>query len=240
MQDRLTFTVSGVSFSLRLVTHGTFLMGADPSTDPDADEDESPVHSVTISRDYYLAETPVTQALYMAVMGSNPSYFMGDTSRPVEQVSWNDCQAFIKKLNSIITDGSFSLPTEAEWEFAARGGNLSKGYKYAGSDDIDDVAWYDGNSDDQTHPVSENAPNELGLYDMSGNVWEWCADWDCNYPSSSVTDPVGPDSGLKRVLRGGGYYGSPRDCRLSYRFWFNPDFSFDNSCFRLLFRPSNS
>ena len=172
MQDRLTFTVSGVSFSLRLVTHGTFLMGADPSTDPDADEDESPVHSVTISRDYYLAETPVTQALYMAVMGSNPSYFMGDTSRPVEQVSWNDCQAFIKKLNSIITDGSFSLPTEAEWEFAARGGNLSKGYKYAGSDDIDDVAWYDGNSDDQTHPVSENAPNELGLYDMSGNVWE--------------------------------------------------------------------
>ena len=137
LPDRLTFSVRGVSFSLRLISHGTFLMGADPDVDPDADEDEYPVHPVTISRDFYLAETPITQALYEAVMACNPSVYKGASSRPVDSVSWFDSQAFIEKLNTIIPDGSFSLPTEAEWEFAARGGNLSKGFKYAGSDDID-------------------------------------------------------------------------------------------------------
>ncbi|MBQ3634295.1 MAG: formylglycine-generating enzyme family protein [Bacteroidales bacterium] len=240
LSSSLTFTVSGVSFSLRLVSHGTFLMGADPSTDREAYKYEGPVHAVTISRDYYLAETPVTQALYMAVMGNNPSYFKGDTSRPVECVSWNDCQEFIEKLNSIITDGTFSLPTEAEWEFAARGGNLSKGYKYSGSDVIKEVAWYNRNSDGKTHPVAQNDSNELGLYDMTGNVWEWCQDWYADYPSSPVTDPLGPASGFSRVLRGGCYCALPRGCRLSFRCGDHPDYLDNLNGFRLLFRPKNS
>ncbi len=240
LSPSLTFTVSGVSFSLRLVSHGTFLMGTDPSTDLEADNHEGPVHSVTISRDYYLAETPVTQALYVAVMGSNPSYFNGDPSRPVERVSWNDCQEFIEKLNSIITDGTFYLPTEAEWEFAARGGNLSKGYKYAGSNDIDEVAWYDGTIGIHTHPVAQKKPNELGIYDMTGNVWEWCSDRFSDYPSTPVADPVGPSDGFYRVMRGGSYFNNHRNCRLSLRLMYPPDRSNSCSGFRLLFRPKNS
>ncbi len=196
------FTVNGVSFEMVHVEGGTFRMGATSEQEDDADSDEKPVHSVTLSS-YYIGKTEVTQALWQAVMGSNPSNFKG-ADLPVECVSWNDCQEFIKKLNRL-TGRNFRLPTEAEWEFACRGGNNSRGYKYSGSNDIDNVAWYDGNSGDQTHPVGTKAPNELGIYDMSGNVWEWCSDWYADYTSYSQTNPKGSQSGSYRVNRGGSW-----------------------------------
>lgn len=198
-----TFNVGGVEFTMVYVEGGTFMMG---SNDADADDDEKPVHQVTLS-DYYIGETEVTQALWKAVMGSNPSSFKGD-NLPVEEVSWYDCQDFIGRLNQI-TSENFSLPTEAQWEFAARGGNYSKGYKYSGSNNPDAVAWYGDNAyyvqDYGTRPVATKQPNELGIYDMSGNVWEWCSDWYGDYSSAAVTDPVGPSSGSIRVYRGGSW-----------------------------------
>lgn len=196
------------------VEGGTFRMGATSEQEDDADSDEKPVHSVTLSS-YYIGKTEVTQALWQAVMGSNPSNFKG-ADLPVECVSWDDCQEFIQKLNRL-TGRNFRLPTEAEWEFACRGGNNSCGYKYSGSNNLANVAWYDDNSDGQTHPVATKAPNELGIYDMSGNVWEWCADWYANYTSYSQTDPTGPQSGSYRVYRGGSWIYYARDCRSSLR-----------------------
>ena len=209
-----TFTVKGVTFKMIYVAGGTFAMGATPEQGSDAWDREKPAHSVTLDG-YSIGETEVTQALWTAVMGSNPSRHKGD-GYPVECVSWFDCQDFIKKLNSL-TGRTFRLPTEAEWEFAARGGTLSRGYKYAGSDNLSDVAWYDGNSGNHTNAVKTKFPNELGLYDMSGNVWEWCNDWCSGYTASSQTNPMGPSSGSRRVYRGGSYVGSARSCRVSYR-----------------------
>ena len=137
-------------------------------------------------------------------------------NRPVECVSWNDCRQFIHKLNKL-TGKNFRLPTEAEWEFAARGGKKSKGYKYAGSNIIDDVAWYDDNSHDETHPVAQLSPNELGIYDMSGNVWEWCQDRFSAYSPEVQTNPIGQDDGKYRVFRGGSWYGRAWFCRASKR-----------------------
>ena len=162
----------------------------------------------------------MTQELWETVMGENPSNFKGGTL-PVECVSWEDCQKFIKKLNEM-TGRNFRLPTEAEWEFAARGGVLSKGYKYSGSNTIGDVAWYDGNSGSQTHEVKTKQPNELGLYDMSGNVWEWCNDWYGTYSTLIQTKPTGPVSGSYRVGRGGGWNYYAWSCRVSYRSDFSP------------------
>lgn len=185
-----TFTVNGVSFKMITVEGGTFTMGASDD-DEEAYYNEKPAHEVTLSS-YSIGETEVTQALWLAVMGSNPSRFTGDLTRPVECVSWNDCQAFIIKLNQL-TGKTFRLPTEAEWEIAARGGNESMGYKYAGGNDINEVAWYRGNSSSKTHPVATKAPNELGLYDMSGNVFEWCSDWYDSYTDADgQTNPQGP------------------------------------------------
>ena len=203
------------------VSGGTFQMGATSEQGNDADSDEEPVHQVTLS-DYYIGETEVTQELWQAVMGSNPSYFTSSSQLPVERVSRNDCQTFISKLNAL-TGMQFRLPTEAEWEFAARGGNSSQGYKYSGSNNIDDVAWYKSNSNSKTHKVGTKAPNELGLYDMNGNVWEWCQDWYGSYSSSAQTNPTGP-SGFYRVSRGGGFYDSARYCRVSNRDSRTPDF----------------
>ena len=192
------------------------MMGAN-SGDSGADNDEKPSHSVTLSG-YRIGKYEVTQREWLAVMGSNPSWFKGD-NLPVEKVSWNDCQAFVQKLNNM-TGLSFRLPTEAEWEFAARGGNRSIGYKYSGGDNIGSVAWYDGNSGSTTHPVGQKQGNELGLYDMSGNVWEWCSDWyDSSYYSSSPsTNPKGPSSDSSRVRRGGSWDGDARNCRVSNRY----------------------
>ena len=222
-----TFNVNGVSFTMIAVEGGIFKMGAQSSDssgdnyDSDASSSESPVHSVTLSSYYYIGETEVTQELWQAVMGTNPSYSKGN-KKPVEKVSWNDCQEFITKLNNL-TGKNFRLPTEAEWEYAARGGNKSKGYKYSGSNTIDNVAWYTDNSSSQTHDVKTKQANELGIYDMSGNVYEWCQDWYGSYSSGSQTNPTGPASGYYRVLRGGGWDDFARDCRVSIRYYNNPD-----------------
>ena len=223
-----TTTVNGVSFNMVFVEGGTFQMG---SNDSEAYDKEKPVHSVTLS-DYYIGETEVTQELWKAVMGSNPSSFKG-SKNPVELVSWNDCQEFIKKLNQL-TGKNFRLPTEAEWEYAARGGNKSRGYKYSGSNTISDVAWYCDNSSDETHPVGTKSPNELGLYDMSGNVWEWCSDWYGYYSPSSQRNPTGPTSGSYRVHRGGGWCSFARYCRVAYRDYWTPDYRHDHLGLRLV------
>ena len=210
----------GISIEMVKVEAGTFMMGATPEMEK-PNSDEKPLHQVTLINDYYMGKYEVTQALWEAVMGSNPSYFKGD-NLPVEKVSWNDCQEFISKLNGL-TGRKFRLPTEAEWEYAARGGKKRRGYQYSGSSNITDVAWYDGNSGSKPHPVGTKQANELGIYDMSGNVYEWCLDWYGSYSSSSQTNPTGADSGSFRVFRGGGWGIYARGCRLSYRYIFTPD-----------------
>ena len=216
--------------SMVSVEGGTFTMGATSEQGSDAYSDEKPTHNVTLS-DYMICKTEVTQELWQAVMGSNPSYFRGN-NLPVEKASWNDCQEFIKKLNSL-TGLQFRLPTEAEWEYAARGGNRSKGYKYSGSNDIGSVAWYYNPSSSKTHAVATKSPNELGLYDMSGNVYEWCSDWHGDYSSGSQTNPKGPTSGSYRVIRGGSWVIGARSCRVSYRGGNNPGSRYDGLGLRL-------
>ena len=228
--EAMTFEANGVSFTMIHVEGGTFTMGATSEmTDPR--DDENPTHQVTLSS-YYIGETEVTQALWKAVMGSNPSYFKGD-DLPVEKVSWNDCQTFISKLNAL-TGKNFRLPTEAEWEFAARGGNQSRHTQYSGSSRIDEVAWYLYNSGKKTHPVKTKQPNELGIYDMTGNVREWCQDWKGSYSSYAQTDPTGASRGSDRVIRGASWYGSPRDCRSSIRWYTLPDETFGDLGLRLV------
>ena len=212
------------------VEGGTFTMGATSEQGSDARSNEKPTHQVTLS-DYMIGKTEVTQEQWEAVMGSNPSLFKGK-NLPVQRVSWNDCQEFIKKLN-LLTGLKFRLPTEAEWEYAARGGNKSRGYKYSGGDDIGQVAWYWDNSSSKTHPVATKAPNELGLYDMSGNAWEWCSDWKGDYSSYSQTNPTGPASGSDRVIRGGDYFNNAWSSRVSSRFSYDPADRFDSLGLRL-------
>ena len=214
-----TITVKGVSFTMIAVEGGTFQMGATSEQGSDAESDESPVHNITLS-DYYIGETEVTQELWQAVMGKNPSYSKGN-KKPVENVTWNECQEFIKKLNQL-TGKSFRFPTEAEWEYAARGGNKSKGYKYSGSNTIDNVAWYTSNSGLKTHDVKTKQANELGIYDMSGNVYEWCQDWYGSYSNGAQTNPTGSLSGSYRVYRGGSRSYSAEYCRVSNRFSYGP------------------
>ena len=216
------YEVNGVTFKMIAVEGGTFKMGATSEQGSDADSDERPVHSVTLS-DYYIGETEVTQELWDAVMGTNPSRSKG-SKKPVERVSWNDCQEFITKLNNL-TGKNFRLPTEAEWEYAARGGNKSKGYKYSGSNTIGNVAWYTDNSGGETHDVKTKQANELGIYDMSGNVYEWCQDWYGSYSSGSQTNPTGPTSGSDRVNRGGSWDYIAEHCRVSFRFNSDPGYS---------------
>ncbi|HNL07361.1 MAG TPA: formylglycine-generating enzyme family protein, partial [Chitinophagales bacterium] len=200
-----------------LVEGGSFMMGSD-----DGRDSEKPVHRVSFDS-FYIAKYPVTQAQWIAVMGSNPSYFKGN-NLPVEQVNWQDVQDCVAKLNAMLQKAElpagFCLPTEAQWEYAARGGNKSKSYKYAGSDDIDKVAWYNGNSSNQTQPVGQKEANELGLYDMTGNVWEWCQDeWYDNYKGAPADGSVWEkkeNNGL-RVVRGGSWNANPNYCRVSVR-----------------------
>ena len=228
--DGIMFSIGNVRFEMVRVEGGTFTMGATAEQGSDAYSDEKPTHQVTLSS-YSIGKTEVTQALWQAVMGSNPSYFKG-SNLPVEEVSWEDCQTFIRKLNAL-TGKTFRLPTEAEWEYAARGGNKSRGYKYSGSNTLSNVAWYDDNSADKTHPVATKASNELGIYDMTGNVWEWCSDWYGSYSSSSQYNPTGSNTGSNRVLRGGSWYLNARRCRVSYRSNFTPTVSSDYLGLRL-------
>ena len=251
----LTFEVNGVSFNMILVEHGTFTMGGTPEQGSDADLSEKPAHQVTLTKDYYMGETEVTQALWQAIMGQTPTsdgdhqwnctYGQGD-NRPAYYVSWEDVcgkdgtctstSCFLYKLNKLLGDQGmlpegkkFRLPTEAEWEFAARGGNKSKGYKYSGSNTIDDVAWYAENcwdkgnrsSDYGAHDVATKIPNELGIYDMSGNVWEWCSDLYGKFSSTSQTNPTGPTIGFRRVSLGGSWDNDAKYCRVSFRYGWN-------------------
>lgn len=208
--------------SLVKVEAGTFNMGSD-----NGDSNEKPVHQVTLSKDFYIGKYEVTQAQWKAVMGDNPYYFEGD-NRPVERVNWHEAMAFCKKLNELgwAPKGyKFTLPTEAQWEFAARGGNKSKGYTHSGSNDVKDVAWCRDNSGRQTHDVGGKEPNELGIYDMSGNVCEWCLDWYGGYGEGAVTDPQGPQgpqNGPRRVIRGGSWSGSADFCRSPFRDFSSP------------------
>ncbi len=209
----------GAELVLVYVEPGTFQMGS-PETEKGRREDEVQ-HEVTLTKGYWIGRTAVTQGQWKSVMGKNPSLFKGD-NLPVENVSWEDCQEFFQKVNTANPEIRLRLPTEAEWEFAARGGKESDGTVYSGSDAPDDVAWYVDNSDWGFHPVGAKAPNGLGLYDMSGNVWEWCQDWYEEYPSGSVTDPTGPSSGVLRVLRGGGWRSFAGRCRVACRFRGSP------------------
>ena len=272
-QNIITVTAKGVSFKMIRVQGGTFTMGATSEQGSDASDDEKPTHQVTLST-YYIGETEVTQELWKAVMGTNPSYFApketsaaqcsydafvadakrlnakkpgtvkiptrqewdaamvttsGSLKRPVEQVSWEDCQEFIRRLNQL-TGRTFRLPTEAEWEYAARGGNKSRGYKYAGGNDINTVAWYTVNASDKgesspdygTHVVKTKLPNELGIYDMTCNVWEWCQDWYGKYTDGAQSNPKGLSSGSSRVVRGGCWIRSAGGCRTSGRAYRSP------------------
>ena len=222
---------NGLNMKMVYVQGGTFQMGAN---DSDARSEEKPVHSVTLDS-YYIAETEVTQAQWYAIMGTNPSSRSGD-DRPVESISWYNAKAFCEKLSEL-TGKKYVLPTEAQWEYAARGGNKSQGYKYSGSNTIGDVAWYEGNNDSHTCAVKQKQPNELGLYDMSGNVWEWCSDWYDDYSSYSQTNPTGPSSGSKRVERGGNYFNSAASCRVSNRNSYYPSDSCNNLGFRVVCLP---
>jgi formylglycine-generating enzyme required for sulfatase activity len=228
--NRKTFIVHGISFDMIQVTGGTFHMGATKSSVPEAKDDEFPIHDVTLS-DYYIGKTEVTQALWHAVMGTSPSHFSGD-NLPVESVSWNDCQKLIKKLNTV-TGQNFRLPTEAEWEYAARGGNRSRGYKFSGSDNLASVAWCGDNSHMKTHSVATKHANELGIYDMSGNVEEWCCDRYGSYDVEAQTNPKGAKRGQNRVLRGGCWSSRASDCRSLSRSRIAPSCPFNFIGFRL-------
>ena len=217
------FNARGVEFAMVRVPGGRFTMGATPEHARKASYDERPPVSVELSS-YMLAAAPVTQRLWQSVMGTNPSFFSGE-DLPVERVTWNECQELISKL-STITGQAFRLPTEAEWEYAARGGHLTRGYAWSGgtSNLVDVYCWYKSNSGNSTHPVAMLSPNELGLYDMSGNVREWCQDWYFGSYIAPGADPQGPDSGLARVVRGGSWYDALNDCRVAKRFSLNPDY----------------
>ena len=219
--DNISIPVKdGISIDMVRVEAGTFTMGATPEM-KDPYNDEKPTHRVTLTNDYYIGKYEVTQALWKAVMGNNPSYFKGG-NLPVEQVSWDDCQDFLSKLNRI-TGKTFRLPTEAEWEYAARGGNKSRGYQYSGSNNFSDVAWGIG----KTYAVGTKQPNELGIYDMSGNVGELCQDWYGAYSSSSQVNPTGAISGSRLVARGGSWFWVDEASRSSSRSTVMPDYGHD-------------
>jgi formylglycine-generating enzyme required for sulfatase activity len=224
-QSPKTITNS-IGMKLVLIPKGTFQMGS-PIEEAGADNDEAQ-HQVTISKDYYLGVTEVTQGQYEKVMGTNPSYFQkrvirkSDSSMyPVEQVSWEDAVEFCKRLSDLPEEKAASrvyrLPTEAEWEYACRAGSKTAYSFGEGSKSLGDYAWFDGNSNTQTHPVGEKKANAWGLYDMHGNVWEWCSDWYGEYPKGAVSDPVGPREGSDRVFRGGSWRNEAAFCRSADR-----------------------
>ncbi|MDO4190866.1 MAG: formylglycine-generating enzyme family protein [Bacteroidales bacterium] len=230
----VTFQVGKISFKMIHIVGGTFKMGATSEQVSEAEPNEFPVHRVTLS-DFYLGETEVTQELWEAVMGKNPSFFVGNSKRPVENVSWIDCQTFLRRLNDLLhkngqlnNNQTFTLPTEAQWEYAARGGNKSKHLKYAGSNSIGSVAWF-YYSKGVTHSVGLKMANELGLYDMSGNVFEWCADW--YTPWELADNEMVADTA--RVLRGGSWSSPSKKCRISNRFCQQPDTRAGNFGLRL-------
>jgi len=226
-----TFTVNGVSFSMVAVEGGTFTMGC-TSHDHDCKSDEKPSHRVTLSN-FSIGEFEVTQQLWTAVMGKPFSTCFKGDDLPVDMVNWDSCQIFIDRLNDL-TGERFRLPTEAEWEYAARGGSMSEGYKYSGGNNIALVAWFVDNSEGKTCAVGTKAPNELGLYDMSGNVWEWCSDWYGAYSSAVQTNPTGGEmSSDDRLLRGGSWGSYAQSCRVAFRHGYTPEYRDHDIGFRL-------
>lgn len=221
-----TYTVGDVSFNMILVTNGTFMMGNNAEW---AWSDESPVHRVTLTKDYRMGETEVTKELWAAVMSGTGSM----DKKPLTEVSYNQCENFVYQLKAL-TGGSFRIPTEAQWEYAARGGHISKGYRYSGSNTIDDVAWYSSNSNNSTHMVKQKQPNELGLYDMSGNVSEYCSDFYSAYSSEAVIDPIGPSRPTipYRVIRGMSYSTSVEACHITRRSYGNDGKQNDNDGYK--------
>ncbi|MEM7375192.1 MAG: formylglycine-generating enzyme family protein [Bacteroidota bacterium] len=228
-----------LSFTMIYVKGGRFMMGDDQGVD----EDEKPAHPVSL-HDFYIAEFPVTQEVWKAVMGqeNNPSFFEGD-ARPVETVSWDACQRFLQQLSKM-TGKVYRLPTEAEWEYAARGGQESQGYRYAGSNQLDEVGWFRDNADQESKDVGQKQPNELGLYDMSGNVWEFCQDWyleeyykECAR-AGGVQNPKGPDQGDYRVHRGGSWNDYSQYCRSTFRNSYWLEYEVNNLGLRLVISPS--
>lgn len=210
--------VNDVEFFMVYVEGGSFFMG---SISPQAEDDEAPIHKVTVDG-FYICSIEVTQKLWYSIMGNNPSEFLGD-DLPVENVSWNDVQLFLQRLNSL-TGKRYRLPSEAEWEFAARGGIYNNGFLYSGSDNIDEVAWYGyERSDKKTHRVASKKPNELDLYDMSGNVYEWCQDWYGMYFNAEQSNPHGPNAGIYRVARGSSWNNVKGLCRVSNRGYYSPE-----------------
>ncbi len=259
-----TQTVKDVAFEMVYMEGGTFRMGGTEKQTGQADSDEYPVHEVTLT-DYYIGKYEVTQRLWKAVMGSNPSTFQKGDDYPVESINWNDIQTFLRKLNQL-TGRKYALPTEAQWEYAARSGSGRDKFvyawcgggaiafseetsgsadrveetKYSGSDNINEVAWYGVNSGDETHPVGTKQPNALGIYDMSGNVWEWCSDWYGLYSSGPQTNPTGSSSGFGRILRGGSYYdegSGTKEYRVSNRAASEPGKRYKNCGFRVVCIP---
>ena len=225
--------LSNASFDMVFIEGGNFVMGEDNYWD-------TPTNEVALD-DFYIGKYPVIQALWKAIMGdeNNPSFFKGD-QRPVEKVSWHQTQEFIQRLNQQ-TDKTYRLPSEAEWEYAARGGQQSQGFIYAGSNKLWEVGWYRARSYMETKVVGQKRPNELGLYEMSGNVWNWCLDWysdeywqDCS-KVGIIENPQGPDRGEFRVIRGGSWGSDPAFCRSAYRSLNEPDKRESYFGFRLVF-----
>ncbi|MCK6466388.1 MAG: formylglycine-generating enzyme family protein [Phycisphaerae bacterium] len=216
----------GVTMELVRIEAGSFQMGSN-----DGDSDEKPMRSVRISKPFYLGKTEVTQAQWKAVMGNDPSFFKGD-DLPVEQVSWDDAREFCRKL-SLKVRREIRLPTEAEWEYACRAGGTGKWCFGDREFDLQDYAWYGDNAGGKTHPVGTRKPNAWGLYDMHGNVWEWCQDWYGTYATGSMTDPGGPGTGEGRVLRGGSWLDPPSRLRSAFRIRYAPDNRYFNGGFRV-------
>ena len=230
-QSHRSFQVHGVSFTMIKVDGGTYTMGATSEQGNEAESNEKPRHKVTLS-DYYIGQTEVTQELWQAVMGNTIQQQRDKESRsfplkgvgkdyPMYYISWYECHLFINALNSELRPQlggkEFALPTEAQWEFAARGGTQSNNYKYSGSNNIEDVSWYGSNARSSSHPVKLKAANELGIYDMSGNVWEWCEDWYGEYKVVGQTNPKGPSAGRSYVLRGGSWFNGASSARVTCR-----------------------
>ena len=236
MPETMTLKVGDAEFSLSRVDAGTFTIGP-VAGDKNVTADEKPAHKVDLTQRFYIGQTEVTQELYKAVMGTNPSKFSG-ANLPVEQVSYNDAMEFCKRLSEQ-TGRTFTLPTEAQWEYAARGGQKAPETPqlYSGSDNISEVTWFEENSAGKTHPVASKAPNAIGLYDMTGNVFEWCLDWYGSYKGGDVTNPAGPEKGKNRVIRGGSWRGDAKNCRVSYRYNYGPDHNRFNLGFRVVMLP---
>ncbi len=215
---------------------GTFMMGS-PKDEEGRLDNEGPQHRVILSRGFWLGKYPVTQGQWEVVMGGNPSYYKGEPRLPVEKVSWDDCQAFCRKLSQQ-GKGQFRLPTEAEWEYACRAGSTTR-YCFGDLEGaLGEYAWIEGNSGNKTHLVGGKKPNTWGLYDMHGNVWEWCQDWYGNYSYSAETDPTGPNSGSYRVIRGGHWINCAGYCRSASRGRISPGNRINNLGFRLAAWPA--